>query len=337
MEVVIEKEKNIYNEIKKYAIKNHLLFQVEIDITSKCNADCVFCYQGQHNDAENELSRDQIFKIFDELKEMGTMHIGFAGGEPFARNDCIEILKESKKRGFRTTLVTNAHLISDDDIKWLSKIMIDHVQVSFHSVDLENYLWHFGINNKDFFYKALSNVRKMIESNIDIGIAVTVTNKNIDEAKRIVDFFTKLGINSKKIQFNLLLKGKKEIIDFYPSEEQILNNKDIVNSSEKGERGLLCSAGRISCAINSKGEVFPCTFFNTPIGNINYQSLHEIWNESHYLGILRSITEKHFEKCVNCMVNQKCHVCLVDNLNQTGNVFTPSDLYCKIRHKKYKI
>ena len=322
---------DVYSYFKRRAFESHSLFSVEIDVTSKCNANCPFCFQGNHNNANpDELSLTRMIGLLDELRELGTYYIGFSGGEPFARDDFIEILAAAKQRGFRISLITNAMLLTKEQIDRMKEMNVDHVSVSFHSIVPETYLKCFGIKDESCYYTALENIRYMVSKGFSLGIALTVTNLNIEDIPATAKFFSELGIPDHSIGFNLLLKGKREINKLMPTEKQFHTFSDLLSRKFdlEAEESLLCAAGTISCSIDPCGNVYPCTFFNTPAGNVNTQSLQEIWNCSHFLTILRSFKDSMFEKCERCETKKQCQVCLASNMNETGNVFEPSEAFC---------
>lgn len=256
---------------------------------------------------------------------MGCYSIGFSGGEPFCRKDFLDILAEAKLRGFRISFITNGQLINEDDINRLYEIGVDRITVSFHSLSKKNYNEHFGINNNLSYNKALKAIKKMKEIGLSVGIAVTVTKYNIEEIYDIKNYFNQIGINENDINFNSLLTGAKNIEKLRPTEEQLRK----FNYRKKISSGFLCSAGRISCSISWDGLVYPCTFFNNSIGSILDDSIKNIWENSHFIKILRSINEDNFKKCKNCSIRDKCNVCLVTNINETNNIFEASEAYCR--------
>lgn len=328
-------DNNLFEMAKDYAISNNKLFQVEIDVTSLCNSNCIFCFQGNvHELQKDEFSLDEMKRLIRELHEMGVYHIGFAGGEPFARKDFIEIIEYTKRLGFRVSLVSNGHLITHNDIERMYNCGIDHVTISFHSLNLDNYLKHFGIGNPDLYHIALDNIKYMLSRKINVGIAVTVTKFNANESAKIMQFFNNLGVEKEDIQFNLLLNGKKEINSLIPEEGVILQNDKILSKQVFNDNNHVCSAARISCSISSNGNVYPCTFFNVSAGNLKEQNILQIWNESHLFKMIRSITPLHFKKCLKCAASNVCHICMVDNMNQTNNIFMPAETYCKIRKNR---
>lgn len=326
---------DIYEYFRKLALKNNSLFAVEFDVTPMCNADCCFCYQGNHSNSncKNALSLNEYINIFRDLKNLGTYSLGFSGGEPFCRKDFTEILSVAKKTGFRISFITNAQLISTNQLNELSKIKPESINVSFHSLDSSIYNKIFGVNNSRYYETALKNIKEMLRLGLNVGIAITVTKYNIDESEQLIHFFTSLGIPKERISFNMLLKGSRNIDNLRPSYEQIYRNRKYLNHKHE-YNGFICSAGRISCSINHQGQVYPCTFFNTPVGNVRHEKIQDIWCNSHFLKIIRNFNESYYPKCIECENNKSCQICMVTNLNETGNIFIPSNEHCKSRKEK---
>lgn len=328
MEKIVE-DFDAYEYFKEIAYNSNSLFSAEIDVTARCNANCLFCFQGNIHKEVGNLSLEDYKHLLKDLKELGVYNLGFSGGEPFCRNDFLEILEYSKKLGFRVSFISNGQLISFKDIDKLAEIGIDRVTISFHSLNKSTYNSIFGINKETSFNKSLSNIKYMLSKNIPLGIAVTVTKYNIDELEAIKDYFSLAGIKEEYINFNMLLTGSKNIEYLRPTTEQIKRNQNILNRNRNNySAGFICSAGRTSLSIDSKGNVYPCTFFNVSAGNIKDNSIKYIWENSHLFKMIRNIKTTHFEKCNSCKHKEKCNVCLITNINETGNVFLPSVEYC---------
>ena len=324
----------MFEHLQSKAYDIHALFQVEIDVTSACNAQCPFCFQGLHKKVdEQRLSLERMIELLEELRELGTYYIGFSGGEPFMRHDFLEILTEAKKRLFRVSLITNGMLLDEEKIERIASLGVDRVTVSFHSCVPENYCKCFGISDYGMIEKVSKSIELLQKKGVSTGIATTVTNINIGDINKTKQFLEKLGINGKDINYNMLLSGKSNVHDLLPGEEDILSSKEYLQTKVSGEqrRKLQCSAGLISCSIDSRGNVYPCTFFNTSVGNICEKSLKEIWYNSHLLNIIRSFNDDMYTKCKDCTIREKCGLCIATNLNETQNVFLPPHYFCEAR------
>ncbi|MBA3576833.1 MAG: radical SAM protein [Sphingomonas sp.] len=75
-----------------------------------CNLACKTCYieSSPRNDALVYLKLSEAEEYLDEAKAMGTVEIGFTGGEPFMNPDIIGMLEASLDRGFKVLVLTNA-------------------------------------------------------------------------------------------------------------------------------------------------------------------------------------------------------------------------------------
>ena len=58
---------------------------------------------------QRELSKEEHFRMLDELVEMGCFWILYTGGEIFARKDFLEIYTYAKKKGIPDHAVHQRH------------------------------------------------------------------------------------------------------------------------------------------------------------------------------------------------------------------------------------
>ena len=66
--------------------------EIDIELTAKCNLRCKYCYFFENENLDYiDLSTQEWIRFFDELGSIGVMKVTLAGGEPFYRNDLIEI------------------------------------------------------------------------------------------------------------------------------------------------------------------------------------------------------------------------------------------------------
>ncbi|MCF0114530.1 MAG: PqqD family peptide modification chaperone [Erysipelotrichaceae bacterium] len=79
----------ILNYFQRKAQETSTLFQVEIDVTKRCNANCLFCFQGSQHHYDDKLSFNEIVNLLDDLRELGVYSIGFSGGEPYMKKYVI--------------------------------------------------------------------------------------------------------------------------------------------------------------------------------------------------------------------------------------------------------
>ena len=97
--------------------------QVAIEVTRRCPLECLHCYNnlpmGDMEAKRRELTKEEHFKMLDELAEMGCFWLLYTGGEIFARKDFLEIYTYAKKKGFLITLFTNGTIITEQIADYL--------------------------------------------------------------------------------------------------------------------------------------------------------------------------------------------------------------------------
>jgi len=113
-----------------------LPWEAMIEITSRCNFKCKFCFNkisfAKDNKSIKEFNTAYIKKIINNIAQAGIKIIRFTGGEPLLRKDVFELIKYSKNKGLEVRLNTNASLI---DQKTVSKLKgtVDNILIPIES------------------------------------------------------------------------------------------------------------------------------------------------------------------------------------------------------------
>lgn len=328
---------DVLEKYKMHAVAHNKLIQVQFDLTYQCNCSCFFCYEGNcHTNTREVLSTGELLDTLSRVKKMGGLFLAFSGGEPFLRSDLVEIIEFSKKLGYIIAMVTNMQVPNDEVLSRYIAAKAYRTTISFHALDPELYCSIFHVN-RVMYNRALHNIDRLINEGLSIGIAATITNMNYQQMDLIKRYFMSKGLKSKDISFNLLVQGKNNILDSRTNEGMITYLRNHPNLEENIlpiSTGLgLCSAGRTSCTITPYGDVLPCTFFNSSAGNIKDSAIEEIWENSHLLRMIRSISPEHFNKCNSCDNKQYCRICIANNINETARYNLPSNQYCQFRQE----
>jgi TatD DNase family protein len=169
-----------------------------INVTNRCNADCVFCRRKTEPfisgfNLEMKKSEEPPAEVY--IKEIGDPkkydEIVFCGyGEPTIRWDVVKkIAKFVKNNGGKTRLNTNGHgnIINKRNIIPDMKGLIDTVSISLNSVDSEQYSKLMRVE-KDYF-DSMINFAKESVNYVD-KVVMTVVDLNeveISEAKKLVE------------------------------------------------------------------------------------------------------------------------------------------------------
>jgi MoaA/NifB/PqqE/SkfB family radical SAM enzyme len=104
------------HEFNLWRDKRPRLGQLDIELTERCNNDCIHCCINlPANDAdarEREMTTAQVQDILQQAADLGCLQVRFTGGEPLLRPDFEELYLFARRLGMRVLIFTNARLIT---------------------------------------------------------------------------------------------------------------------------------------------------------------------------------------------------------------------------------
>ena len=130
--------RDFWARVTDKAARARVPLQASIELTWGCNLRCVHCYNPTHI-AKNELTTARIYRIIDQLAGEGCLHLSFTGGELFTRGDYFEILAYAKSRGFTSSLLTNATLVTPAVADRVQALRPQLVEVSIYGATARTY------------------------------------------------------------------------------------------------------------------------------------------------------------------------------------------------------
>jgi MoaA/NifB/PqqE/SkfB family radical SAM enzyme len=312
-------------------------FFIQWHLTERCNLRCKHCYQSQTRGQEISLSeiKEVVNEVSETLKEWKEEYgiefspsFNITGGEPFLRNDIIEVLKEIRSREFDIYILSNGILIDKERAKILSALAIKGVQVSIEGPEEI----HEKIRGKGSFSSALKGVRHLLDQGITVTLNVTLSDINADYFMEMVELSSTIGVQrlgfsrlvpsgrGKSLLPNMLKKERvKELYEAIISLK--INGLDIVSgdpvlsqmfSTDKKDHGFIatggCAAGLAGVTILQDGTITPCRRLDIAIGNIRKDSLREVWATSDVLLKLRD-RKSYKGRCGSCSRWASCRGC----------------------------
>jgi len=94
-------------------MKNELRM-IAWEVTRNCNLNCIHCRAAAgRGPYEKELSREECFRLLDDITSFSRPVIILTGGEPLLRPDIFEIAQYAAGRGLRTVMAVNGTLLTE--------------------------------------------------------------------------------------------------------------------------------------------------------------------------------------------------------------------------------
>lgn len=289
---------------------NKILYYLTINVTDRCNLFCSHCYASSGKCLEEDLNLYKIKKTLRDAKDLGLISVLITGGEPLLRKDIQGILEYSKSLGLKVFLATNGTLINKDNIIFIKRY-VDKINISLDGT--------FGVHDKirgkkGLFKDTIKKIRKIISEEIPLSISFTAQDNNYLQIEKLTGYLDKedilkdISINIKRcIKMGRSAKNNVQlsketyikiikIIRRIKDRNVRISFKDPFYSLNVGE-DYRCYAGIHILSLKNNGDIWICTKVDKAIGNINQNSLKEIWDNSEILKQLRENSGKVTRGC----------------------------------------
>jgi MoaA/NifB/PqqE/SkfB family radical SAM enzyme len=305
---------------------------LSVEVTRHCVAKCVMCNIWRMRPTSPELSAGDWLKLLEEPVLSGLKELDITGGEPFLRNDLVDLLmgigrmKSTHLKHLRSVAITTNGLLTEKVLEDVAKVLgpleaagVDLVfACGFDAVGAT----HDRIRNFPDAWRRLNatldGLRVLREKHpgLTLGIKTTVTRFNIDQLDDICryaderDLFTIISpfiitanrYNNVGRQANLEFSSQdlQKLRDFYRSSRFQWNyyRNELLHLLDTGHMDKPCTAGFNYFFIRSTGELYACPIIDTLLGNVKHSSL-EALVRSHAAGRFRRKVLK-FPECANC-------------------------------------
>lgn len=307
---------------------------VNLEITKRCNLKCIHCdirktHETYSDIINKEFSTSEVKEIIDSLKSFGTKYISISGGEPFLRKDIFELIEYIKNTGMGLHISTNGLLITKEVAKRINDLGLNTVSISLDAVSPELHDEIRGV--KGSFEKAVEGIKNLVnyeDKHTQVGISPIITNLNLDELPKLVNFAKELGVDAIRFQPWHVSLGHNEtdislnitnerFTDLDNTMEQIrynTKNLGIYTNTDTYLRGVRkffqdknridveCFAGSFTCNISWLGEVVACAFIPS-LGNVRNDPFEKIWNSQRFKDVRKDITKGRCPKCwMGCFI-----------------------------------
>ena len=303
--------------------RENRLFAVLVELTYRCNLDCVFCY----NDLSargRALAREDYERFFRDLAELGVLNLTLSGGEPLAHPDFFHLGRTARELGFVVRVKSNGHALRGPLARRLrDEVDPYQVEVSLHGARAETHDRQTRVPGS--FDRLLANLREMTAVGLRVKINSTLTIWNEGEVEGMYALADGLGL---RLQIDPEVTprddGDRSPLALTPSREGVLNlfryefargeaaaaqaappasantapAEVVAIGARQADADLgprapekHCGAGSSGIAVDPFGNVYPCVQWRRPVGNLHESSIAEIWAHSRGLNEIRELTQ----------------------------------------------
>ncbi|WP_158255913.1 radical SAM/SPASM domain-containing protein [Clostridium luticellarii] len=270
--------------------------EITIETTGKCNAKCKFCPHYELDRRFIDMEDSLFFKIIGDLKEIPINHK--FNISPFKVNEPLMDNKFFEKIGVINTELPNANIrffsnfnmATFNDIERLSKIKnLDTLWISLNEIEADRYKEVMGLE----LDKTLDNIKNLLEFNKKYKIIDKVSISRVaDDTSKDIEFKNKFDriFGKYSSEYDIKFIKRAEWIDFLGKQHEVPGNEPCLRWFEVN---ITCTGKVALCCMDGKGEY--C------IGDVNEQSVLEIYNRKEYRELRENIYPRKFiAPCNRC-------------------------------------
>ena len=290
---------------------------VSLALTVRCNSHCIMCNMWRQaaeipDIQSRELSADEILALLSRPLFSDLVELDLTGGEPFLRDDLIEIvsgivkLKRTGLPRLKSIIITSNGFMPEKIITGYREILKD---VRGSDIDIVHVASLDGIGETHDKIRGTKGAYKLTIETLDgllelgrdyprfyIGVKTTVLPQNIDELEDILELAVEKGLfhiispvffttsrfrnANKEESLQLTPAHHAKLLELYQRREFAGNYfysriRELLSSHR---RRWTCTAACNYMFIDYDGSVYPCELLPEPIGNVKENDIVDIWD-----------------------------------------------------------
>ena len=281
------------------ALPNPLALVAEL--THRCPLHCVYCSNPlELQSRSNELSTEVWSRVFKEAAEAGVLQVDFTGGEPLARPDIVELVRNARSAGLYVSLITSGLPLDEPKLAALVEAGLDHFQLSFQGAREETAN---EISGTKSHAQKLRVLHWLSRHRVAVTLNFVIHRRNIDQLEEMLalaESSCATRIEFANVQYYGWAFANRE--NLLPTREQLDHSLEFLKREQERSQGKIriefvvpdyyakypkpCMGGWGGklMLITPRGDALPCHAAQIIPGlkfeNVKDRSLREIWKNS---------------------------------------------------------
>ena len=281
-----QKKPYVFDKVSKFTEKynrGESIAIIQLQYNYICNMTCEHCsikrFQGDKN--KRRVTPTDIAKLAKQADELGLARFVISGGEPTVFPDLDDLVAAIDPEKFYINCDTNGYLLAEK-AEHLKKIGIDRIQLSIDSLNAEE---HDAFRRRPgAHHRAMEGIKECQRIGLPLYIQTVVTKDRLhsEEFIQFLEYFNGMGMN-------VFVSYAKPVGAWEGHFDNLIDRKDMAFMKELEKKyrvsthltpgygldmGCIGVKGFIS--VTQHGDVQPCPYIHTSIGNILDTPLKDI-------------------------------------------------------------
>jgi MoaA/NifB/PqqE/SkfB family radical SAM enzyme len=259
-------------------------------VTDKCPYNCPHCSYASRT--PGQLSTAQTKNVIEQIKSIGTVTIGFTGGEPLLRDDIVELVSSCGDE-IATVIFTTGYGLTESLCTRLKHAGIGCLMIGIESDLPKEHDKVRGANGS--FDQAIKAIEMSLSAGIYTAISTVATREKIasGQVQRLAQMAQTMHVHEFRIlepvatgaicgdmQWMLSPEESRTLYNFHKTWNRHNHNPAISGFSYlESDEMFGCGVGFHHLFIDAIGNVCPCDLTPLSFGNVLQKPLAEIWSE----------------------------------------------------------
>ena len=248
------------------------IHELHLELTGACQLSCVYCYNSGCRDKKDELTFDEIKRLFIECKRYGTKVYTLTGGEPFMRPDFWKIigLLEDEYVAILTNGKYLYDLLNTVGLKSIQTINQLYPQIKEFKISLDGFESH-NLMRKGSDWKEIVELIKVLKQyKYKVVINTIVLQPNQKDLPKLYNLLVKLKVDRWRVDMPFLLGYYKDNHKIYLPPDPKIYTKIFAKIIKKHEQSknkmvfeifnLYKSEFKPTNTMIFNGSVHPCEY-----------------------------------------------------------------------------
>jgi radical SAM protein with 4Fe4S-binding SPASM domain len=353
-------EKVRSDQVSPWPNRKPLLGHLDIELTERCNNDCIHCCINLPIDdgaaRQREMTTDEVKGILTEAATLGCLSVRFTGGEPLLREDFEELYLSARRKGIKVMLFTNARLVTPRLADLFARVPPGElVEVTVYGMKLESYE---AVSRTSGSY---AEFRRGIDLLLDRRVPFVVKGALLPPNRGEMDEFeawaTTIPAMDKPPSYSMFfdLRGRRDSetknrqiagLRLTPEEgvavltrDREAYLKDMRQFCSKfmgpaGDELFACGAGHGTC-VDAYGRAQMCMMLRHPdmAYDLKAGSLRDALTSFFpRLREMRATNLDYLARCARCFLKGLCEQCPAKSWAENGTLDTPVEYLCQVAH-----
>lgn len=341
--------------------KRPLLQHLDMELTERCNNNCIHCYINLPVDdigaKERELTTEEIKEILKEAATLGCLSVRFTGGEPLLRPDFEEIYVFTRKLGLKVRIFTNATLITPHLSKVFARIPpLKRMEITVYGMRKSSYENVTRVPGS--FEAAWRGIALLLERQVPFVVKSAVLPPNKGELDEFEVWASTIQWMDKPPSYSMFFdlrcrrdsKNKNRRIKalrLSPEEgirmlarrrsDYISDMKEFCSKfmNTSGKMLFPCGAGLQGGCVDAYGILQPCMMLRHPAATYNLRNgfiEDAMRNFFPKIRKWKAGNAEYLVRCANCFLKGLCDQCPAKSWMEHGDLDTPVEYFCEIAH-----